>query len=526
MAITTGRDMPADLMFDICIIGAGAAGLTVASNFLTGKLSVAVLESGGTDRRPSASENGAASPLGLDYAPLSTSRLRGFGGSTQAMGWGGLCKPLDSQDFEVRPWVRDSGWPFGIEELAPYYERAGTTLGLSDIKALADRQYLFPDRSALLSVDNVELCRHRRLGSWFRDPLERSSAVNVLTSVTVLYLEYAAGGTHISSAICADAGGKRFRISSSIFVLAAGGIENSRLLLLSNRLASRGSGLIGSYFMDHPRFTIGTLKPADGQARSALAGLDRIRIARQQRMAQWLGVDRNRRYLVKGLTLPFQVQQRAGLLNYRAWIEPCYPGQNAKTINKLKQMLLDHRDRVIEHGKEFDVRLLLMKNLNWTNGMHIVRPRRLAMSFRLHHFVEPEPHRESAITLSSEEGRFGLPLASVSWRLSSNTLNSLTNTIGILQQEFQNSGLAKLEIRPEEWENIEKPMWTWHHMGTTRMHHDTCRGVVDENCRVHGVRNLFVSGSSVFPTVGNDTPTLTVIALAHRLSDYLRRPMS
>lgn len=523
MGIEIGRGMPDVVSFDICIVGAGAGGLALASNFLDRKHSVVVIESGTVGRRPSPSETGAVSEHGLAYAPLSTSRLRGFGGSTQALGWGGLCKPLDAQDLEFRPWVRESGWPFGIEQLKPYYERAGKTLGLGGIETLAGRHEIFPNKSSVLSVDNLELCRHFRLGSHLQEPFARSGSVRVMTMVTLLYLEFASDGMSISAIVCADADGKRFCIRSKLFVLAAGGIENPRILLVSYHRAQREPGLIGKYFMDHPRFPIGTLKPADKNTRVVLARLDRVRVARRQRIAHWLGMHRERRYLVQGLTLPFEMQRKHELLNYRAWIEPQYSGQDWHILENIKQSLLEHRDRNILQGGEQGWGLLERKDIGWTKGMHLARPPMLARSFRLHHFLEPEPYKESAVSLSCEKDRFGLPLARLSWQLTDNTLNSLRRTIAIIRQELQDSRIGKLEVEPEEWEKLKKPMWTWHHMGTTRMHDDSRQGVVDANCKVYGLNNLFITGSSVFPTAGNDTPTLTIVALAHRLADYLLR---
>jgi choline dehydrogenase-like flavoprotein len=526
MGIVAGRGVPDTLWFDICVVGAGAGGLSFASNFLDKKHSVVVLESGGVGERPSPSEAGGDLEEGLAYAQLATSRLRGFGGSTQVLGWGGLCKPLDAQDFEARPWVPDSGWPFGVDQLKYYYERAGETLGLGGIETLARRQEVFPERSSVLSVDSLELCRHYRLGAHFRGPFSRSASINVMTMATVLYLEFADDGASISAIVCADPEGKQFRIKSKLCVLAAGGIENPRILLVSYLRARREPGLIGKYFMDHPRFAIGKLTPANGDTRAALARLDRIRIARRQRLAHWLGMHRQRRYLVQGLTLPFEVQREHRLLNYRAWIEPQYTGQDWEVLDNIKQSLLARRDRTILQGRQMGWGLLETKDIGWTKGMHLARPPMLARSFRLHHFLEPEPLRESAVSLSSQTDRFGLPLPTVSWQLADNTLNSLRRTISIIREELQNSGIGKLDVAPEEWEKLKRPMWTWHHMGTTRMHEDRSSGVVDANCRVHGLTNLFIAGSSVFPKGGNDTPTLTIVALAHRLADHLLRTVS
>jgi choline dehydrogenase-like flavoprotein len=461
----------------------------------------------------------------MRYAPLSTSRLKGFGGSTQTLGWGGLCKPLDAQDFAVRPWVENSGWPFGLDCMSPYYDRARVTLGLGEISTLAERQQIFPGRSSLISSDNVELCRHYRLGLHLTQPVAASGSVKVLTRVTVLHFEFDETGASIQAALCTDAEGRRFRVVAKVFVLAAGGIENARLLLLSNMIAQRPQGLVGRFFMDHPRFSIGTVRPADGNIRRTLANLDRIRIARNQRVSRRLKLEREQRFRVKGLTLPFDIQEQEKLLNHRAWVEPCYIGQDPHALENLRLSLLDYRDRTILSGKPSGLGLLF-RDMNWTKAMHIVRPRSLVRGFRLHHIVEPEPYAASAVSLSATRDRHGLPLASLSWQLSNLTIDSLRRTIQILQKDLESSGLGELEITPDEWDQLTRPMWTWHHMGTTRMHADPNKGVVDANCKVHGLGNLFVAGSSVFPTVGNDTPTITIVALAHRLSDHLLKFLS
>jgi choline dehydrogenase-like flavoprotein len=521
MSIATGRDLPDMLSLDICIVGAGASGLTIASNFVGGRCTVGILESGNGCGPPLASDPGDESETGLPYAPLSTSRLRGFGGSTQALGWGGLCKSLDPQDFMSRPWVADSGWPFGIEELLPYYERARATLGLN-IETVGPRDRIFPQHSGMILADRAELCRHYRLGNHLRQALEQSQAVQVITNVTVLYFKFADDGMSIRAAICADAADRRFQVEARVFVLAAGGIENARLLMLSNHIASRPQGLEGCYFMDHPRFTIGTVVPANGQVRKALVHMDRISVARRQRLTRKLSLGGDRHYYVNGLTLPFEVQEQQQLLNHRAWVEPCYVGQNSQSVSDMKLALLQERDRLILNGEPPGLKLLL-KGLNWTKGMHMTRPKLLARRFRLHHFMEPEPLAASRVLLSSKKDRHGLPLVSLCWRLSARTIQNLRQTILILRDELARSKLGRLDIADEEWTQLERPMWTWHHMGTTRMHADCRKGVVDPDCRVHGVRNLFVAGSSVFPTAGNDTPTMTIVALTHRLSDHLSR---
>ena len=107
---------------DICIIGAGAAGLTLAREFSGQEFRVCLLESGGLEfdaATQSLYQGKNAGPLQIE---LDTERIRYFGGTTNL--WGGYCRPLDEEDFEERDWVPNSGWPFRRAELEPYYERA------------------------------------------------------------------------------------------------------------------------------------------------------------------------------------------------------------------------------------------------------------------------------------------------------------------------------------------------------------------------------------------------------------------
>ena len=520
MTAIVGSVMPAEKAFDICIVGAGPSGLTIASRLATSKLTVCVLESGGNDGRPSTYDDRSTEMTGLPYAALSTSRLRGVGGSTQRFGWGGLCKPLDFADFEQRPWVENSGWPFGLDHLSPYYERARSTLGLGDLDVLADRSALFSGRSDLLFCDAVELCKHYRTGARLKNDLVHSDSVTLAINATLLHLEYDEDRIRVISALCVDEGGKQFRLRAKTYVLAAGGIENARLLLISNRIANRDEGLVGRYFMDHPRFTIGTITPATSEIRTVLAGFDRIRVARWQRLTRKLGMNKHKSFRVNGLVLPFETQERSRLLNHRAWIVPCYYGQDQNALEQLRQSLLRMRDQSLLGHKVAGI-AQGMRGINWTKSMHILRPKRLITGFQLQHILEPEPIADSAVYLSTQTDRYNRPQAALTWRLSSSTVESLKKTVALFQQEFARAGLGKLDVHPDEWAQLDRPMWTWHHMGTTRMHADAKKGVVDANCRVHGMHNLFVAGSSVFPTAGNDTPTFTIVALAHRLADYL-----
>lgn len=527
MSISDFKDLPPDKLFDVCIIGAGAGGLTLAADLIGQRLTVCVLESGGKRLSQESQDLNSGMIGGLPYESLRTCRLRGYGGSTQPMGWGGFCKPLDEQDFQARPWVSFSGWPFDRHHLAPYYVRAKETLGIQDPGALGQRQRLPVGRSTLLRLDAASLCSNLRLGQHFKRPLQTAENVTLVLNCTALFLRPAAGNNHVHDVV-ARCGTNEVSVKARLFVLAAGGIENARLMLLSQGIGNQ-HGLVGRFFMDHPRFTLGTILPHSRDARRALFRLDRVRTTRWHKLKRAARLDRHSSVVVQGLTLPPEVLRSHKLLNHRAWIEPCFLGQDAEKLSSLRAMFLEReRARVAAGAADIGLLEALIKiptpasGLLWSWFMHMARPTLLTQSFRLHHILEPEPSPSSRVVLTETTDRFGLPQAELRWHLTDATYDSLRRTLDIIGREVHVGGIGKLVVRPEEWEALERPACTWHHMGTTRMHKDARLGVVDANCKVHGTSNLFVLGSSVFPTAGNDLPTLTIVALAHRLADHLK----
>ncbi|TIS54210.1 GMC family oxidoreductase [Mesorhizobium sp.] len=525
MTISDFKNLPSDKVFDICIIGAGPAGLTLAADLIGRKVSVCLLESGGMELSREAQDLNSGEVKGLPYEPLNTCRLRGLGGSTQPMGWGALCKPLDEEDFRMRPWVSHSGWPFDREHLTPYYVRAQETLGTSDLNELQQRPRLPVGQSTHLRLDMASVCGNLRVGQHLRQPLDAAKNVFVILNCTVLQLRTDNENTRVCHAVVRQ-GPDQICVKARTFVLAAGGIENARLMLLSQGVGNQ-NGLVGRFFMDHPRFTVGTIVPRNREAMKALFQLDRVRIARRQKIKRALRPQGS--VVVQGLTLSTEALTSGKLLNHRAWIEPCFLGQDADKLASLRSTFLaSERERVgrgSTRAGSIGEQLKIpspSSGLVWTWLMHMTRPAVLARSFRLHHILEPEPNPSSRVVLSEIKDRFGLPQAQLHWHLTEATLGSLRRTIDIIGQELCENGIGKLVVQPKEWEALQRPNWTWHHMGTTRMHNDPRQGVVDANCKVHGTSNLFVVGSSVFPTAGNDLPTLTVVALAHRLADRLK----
>ena len=144
------------------------------------------------------------------------------------------------------------------------------------------------------------------------------------------------------------------------------------------------------------------------------------------------------------------------------------------------------------------------------------------MVFELNHMTEQSPNPHSRVTLSDERDIFGRNRVRLDWRLTPLDMRSIIKAQEIIDQELRYAGLGRLEIELRTETPPEHLEGGWHHMGTTRMHRDPKRGVVDEHCRVHEITNLFIAGPSVFPTGGYANPVLTFVALAIRLADYIK----
>jgi choline dehydrogenase-like flavoprotein len=137
--------------------------------------------------------------------------------------------------------------------------------------------------------------------------------------------------------------------------------------------------------------------------------------------------------------------------------------------------------------------------------------------------MEQIPKPESRLDLSERKDRFGVNQLRVDWRIDPLEKEPLRRLHQLVQDQLARhcSGRLESQLDPlaDDWPVSGDSA---HHLGTTRMHADPGRGVTDPNGRVHSVRNLFISGNSIFPTSGHANPTFTLVALAIRLADHLK----
>ena len=500
---------------DLCIVGAGAAGISMALEWINAGRKVVLLEGGGFDFEPQMQDLYRGDIVGLPYYPLHAARLHYFGGTTNH--WAGMCSPYDPIDFEVRPWVPHSGWPITRADLDPFYERAQKVLELTpyydyDADSWTRRDStLVPfalDRRAFLTK-MWQFSSPTRFGKRYRDAIVGASAVHLYTYANVCEIQANEAVSAVDELRVRTIEGKEHRVRAARYVLACCTIQNARLLLASNTRATSGLGnghdLVGRHFMEHLEIPSGQL---------ALAGTPIPSTALY--MAGFRSATR-----VQGeLAANAAMQRKQRMLNATVSVQNMVPGEEAKsTFQFFNPDLLDAMQRAQKGDTTAikQVRKVFSAFAPSTAGTRL---------FNLHTRQEQAPNPLSRVTISRERDALGVPRAQLDWRLTDLDFHSFRAFYDVLGSELGRSGVGRARV--QTWVTASDRQWPttlsggWHHMGTTRMHRDPKQGVVDPDCRVHGLGNLYVAGAAVFPTAGCANPTFTLVAMSLRLSDHLK----
>jgi len=519
-----------DYEYELCIIGAGAAGITLARNFAGGGIKVCVLEGGGLepDYASQALYDGELS--GLPYHALDVCRLRYFGGTTNH--WAGYCWPLQASTFIERPWIPYSGWPITQQDLAPYYNQAADLLGLPE-KAwtpelgwdLAAWEREFEEHRVPFNQEyffqHSILINPLRFGAVFKDDLGRAENVHVFLNANAVELETEEAGGFVQRCRVQTLNQRNLSFTARFFILAAGGIENARLLLLSNRAHGNGLGnqndLVGRFFMDHVSVPIGRIQVAHPNVpldlyvrykdRPVLGELDHS-----------VGISANDKMQEKFELVPVWVRMLPELENF-------WTSEGPVALKEVREDLAkgDIPDDLDEHiGRIFgdlgSIAELLHARVTYDGHTY--------ESVNVRAGLAPAPNPESRVTLSDEMDALGLRKSRLDWHLSEIDYRSVVWIANRFAVEVGASGIGRMKITLGDETSWTEQLWgTRHHIGTTRMSDTAKSGVVDPDCRVHGIRNLYLSGSSVFPTCGSGSPTFAIIALAQRLADHLGKKL-
>ncbi len=538
MQIADLRSLPPGeaLACDICIVGSGPAGATLLTELAGSGLSVILLESGGLKRDEQSERLNEVENVGMErFADQTLMRARVLGGTSDI--WTGRCAPFDDIDYRRRAWVPHSGWPFGAAELSPHFDRALRHLGLGPgadytgegFWQIARRtppqpqlanESLLPffwqySRDARLRYHAMRFGPQLRLLASAASGAGRRGDARILVNATVLHIDTDWAASRVESVEVASPDGGSRTIKASKVVLCAGGIENARLLLASNRIAAAGLGnghdLVGRFLMDHPRGSVASFKLKDYARLRRHFAIHNVR------------TERGSHVFYQGVSLSPAAQEREGLLNCAAWlteiITPDDPWSalkrmaGARSINRQDIAALLGNVGLLARG--------VHRHLMVGHGL----PRKV-LDLRLSCTVEQRPDPASRVTLADRVDRFGMPLSRIDWRIDGqeqHTVRRMAELVGEGLGRLRMDGLAL-----DDWvrDGDGFPLTfrdAAHPTGTTRMADEPRQGVVDRNCQVHGVQGLYVAGSSTFPTSGHANPTLMIVALAIRLADHFKQ---
>jgi choline dehydrogenase-like flavoprotein len=527
-AISAGTEM----LRDVCIIGAGPAGISIANRLAGSGLSVALVEGGGFE--PSVRNQGLyqGENVGHPYFRLDGSRFRMLGGSGNV--WGGWSRPLDSLDFDARPDLGCPGWPISATELDRYNVETARLLKLPS--AHFDVGYWAARLPGPIPLEDSEFENGifqysvvRDFGHEYRSQLADSTDITLLMNANVTQLLMDPGTERVGGVQARALGRPAFSVKAKIIVLATGGLENPRLLLASHHDRPAGIGndydSVGRYFMEHLHAPVGHLAAYGRGIRDNFYDV--------------LESGGNR---TRGVILPTQAARLAHELpgcsialndngygfNLAIGMRP--PRVTVLPLRAMRAMGGRRVAPVIRHVKPVLSSAISVKvRRDARRAAHAARqvaaqtgsPVREGELRSIYLRAEQIACWDSRVTLTKDVDELGMPRIALDWKVSAGDTNVIESWLDIFAESAERQNFGRVyKMAPEEWlGHIDGGP---HHMGTTRMSAGPRDGVVDRNCRVHSVKNLYVAGSSTFATGGYTNPTFTVLALALRLADHIR----
>src|SRR3954471_4698655 len=505
------------LRAQVCIIGAGAAGITLALELIDSGIDVLLLESGGRDAEDEVQALYAGSVADTRlHSPPDRYRQRRFGGTTTI--WGGRCMPFDPIDFEARDYVPHSGWPISFDTLAPFYPRANQLCEAGRFAYRTGEAFSRPLRPMLegftsenFTTDSLErFSCPTDFGARYGHKLESARNVRVLLHANVTKVQLNSAGNQVEALTVRNLQGKQFAVHADQFVIATGGLEVPRLLLANRDVQPHGIGndhdVVGRFYMCHLAGTVGAIK-VDRPLSTVFHGYD---IADE-------GTYCRRRF---ALTPDTQRQDQIGnfvaRLHHPRITDPAHRN-GILSLLFLSKFFIPYEYRIRLHGSEPTTLGMAARHLaNVMTGpfdaagfaWHMLRDRRLADRkfpsiiikskanlYSLDFHAEQEPNPDSRITLSESLDALGMPKAHVDWRYTRGDVRTVSRAIGLLARDFSQSRLGSFSYDPEqlEFEMTRYGAYGGHHLGTARMGTDPKTSVVDPECRVHGVSNLHIA---------------------------------
>ena len=515
-----------EIDIDLCIIGSGAAGLSIASEFLDSNITIAIIESGDRTYSESAQAFNEVKCSELGVGPRA--RIRQFGGSTTA--WAGKWIPLSPFDLTAKPWIRNSGWPIKYDQLVQYYERASKLHNGPEFKACSEQStedFSLGEKSKQTNFISIPV-HWLKVGDLdfsltIGRLIQRSKNITVYFSATITNIHLAKSLDFVDYIEASCQTGAQFKIKARQVILAGGGIENARLLLASNAQFKDGIGNkygnVGRYYMDHPKEFLASVKLAEGKRFPDCLGLSNDGGATHR-------VD-------IGVRLRDNIVESKQTVNsYLLWHPQAEQAPSA-SLRKLFSNLMILKTRPTQWKTYIDLirNVLTLEKKNFFQVVFYRLSLRLGLkshtprNYKIEYHIEQIPSANNRVYLSDQHDIHGQPLAALDWTLSDIETQSIKRLHSMLADQLEETQTGTLTWdsgSPPDFDNLNIDDSS-HHMGTTRMGNDEATSVVNSDCKVHGIRNLYVVGSSVFPTSGFANPTFTIVALAIRLADKLKK---
>lgn len=504
---------------DVCVIGAGAAGIILSTELVRQGYRVLLLEGGGRELEICSQDIYQTDVVGLPHRGTQTGRFRMYGGTTTQ--WGGQILELDEIDFAPRPWIKGSGWPFRKQELKPFYQRALQSVGLAETEEEDDARLWHrlglevPELGPELVPYFTRWTPEPNFTRVHRETLEKSNRLAVYLHANAVQFVFDEGGQRVTGVRCLTLteSQKEVVFTAERFVLCLGGIESTRFLLQPQNPAPwNGHPLLGKHFQDHIDANAAAIDPLDRRRFHML--FDNV----------YLG---GRKFHPK-FKLSANVLEKEKLLNVAAMAT--FSSESDETMIGVKttarHLLHGRLDRLkLGDVKHAVASLPQLPRHAWRYRVakRAYNPADAQIHLRVH--CEQEPLGESRISLSQQRDKLGLFRSTLDWKISDRELHTIARYTAIVSKAFGDLGLAT--VRPDR-ELLENPASfrskcddTNHHMGGIRMAENAEAGVVDPTLRLHGTSNAYVCSSAVFPTSGFSNPTHTLLALAMRMADEL-----
>lgn len=507
--------LPPEIQADICIVGGGAAGVTLAVTLAKSRLKVVLVESGAHQLEGTTQQLYNARQTGLPYFHMAACRLRYFGGTTNH--WSGYCRENDPIDYEGRPDLGVPGWPISYDDIRPYVEQAFGVLRLPAkefdpvVKAGrhgVKREQLIDSMSDDFETKVFQIVPKRRIHDLHGEALAAQPNLDIYLNANVTHLQLNAQANRVVGVTVKTLAGQSAQVKARAYVLCAHAVENARLLLASNDVMpmgiGNGSDHVGRYFMEHAYMYSGVFYPNE-----------KFPLFYNYHWAM-------NHHLNANLGASEKAMRREGMLQYYCRFVPIYAG--APMVEAYQTLTKKFWSRA--SLETIDALKTVAGDMPGAARLAAARLRHgvpTPVAYRLDHRIEQAPNPSSRVTLGPARDVLGVPEIVLHWDLNEQDYRTFARGQELVRSTLERLGMGKVDAPTLVPETIRQAVGGhYHHIGTTRMSASARDGVVDRNCRVHGVDNLYVGGSSIFTTGGYSGPTMMIVAFALRLAEHLQ----